>query len=60
MAIDRARYYAVTGEHVPDTPDTFSVVPLEDVRWFIETAGPRFLQRYKATTNDESASTKPR
>ena len=54
MAIDRARYYAVTWEHVPDTSDTFSVVPLEDVRWFIDGAGLRFLQRRKPKNDEES------
>jgi hypothetical protein len=59
IAIDRARFYAVTGEQLDDTPELLRTVTVDDVRWFIETAGPRFLQRYKAT-NNESASTKPR
>ena len=52
MAIDLARFYAVTGDRVPDTPDTFRTVTVDDVRWFVEEAGPSFLERYKPS--DES------
>jgi hypothetical protein len=46
IALDRARYYAVTDELV-EGPETFRVVPVEDIRWFIAEAGPRFQQRHR-------------
>jgi hypothetical protein len=62
IAIDRARYYAVTEEWLDDL-DTFRVVPFKDVRWFIAEAGPWFQQLHRKpgdeqidTTRDESGS----
>lgn len=50
IAIDRDRYYAITEDRLyDDTPETFRVVPVKDVRWFIERVGPRYLQKYKPT-----------
>ena len=34
------RYFAVTGESLPDAPAELRPVPLSDLRWLIETAGP--------------------
>jgi hypothetical protein len=42
IAIDRARFYAVTDQRLPDVPKTLEVVSVEDVRWFIEQAGPQY------------------
>ncbi len=47
VAIDRGRYYAVTDDQLEDTPDTMRVVDVEDIRWFVEEAGPRYWERYK-------------
>ena len=55
MAIDRARFYAVTGDQLDDTPETFRTVEIDDVRWFIEQAGPNFLRRFKKATTSARA-----
>ena len=44
IAIDRARFYAVTWNQLPDVTKTLRVVSVEDVRWFIEEAGPRYQE----------------
>ena len=58
VAIDRARYYAVTDEQLDDTPETLRNVSVDDVRWFVEEAGPRHLQRHKLP--DNIATIRPR
>ena len=52
IAIDRARFYAVTGEQLDGTPETLRHVTVENVRWFVEEAGPRYLQQYRPTDNE--------
>jgi hypothetical protein len=47
IALDRARYYAVTDNLLFDeTSGVLHTVGVADIRWFIEQAGPRFLQTY--------------
>jgi putative DNA primase/helicase len=46
IAIDRGRYYAVTGFGLTDHPH-LRVVAVEDVRWFIAEAGPQFLRQHR-------------
>jgi hypothetical protein len=60
MALDRARFYAVTGEYLEDA-QRLRPVDVETVRWFIREAGPRFLQLHRpanevAGARDESGS----
>ena len=55
------RYFAVTWEGLPEAPADLRVVPLEDLRWLIEEAGPAFSGKRdsangSAATNDTSAS----
>ncbi|MEH6950707.1 DUF3987 domain-containing protein [Nitrobacter sp. NHB1] len=52
MAIDRERYYTVTGEWLEDWPETITTVSVETVRWFIEEAGPEFLEANGVTTSN--------
>jgi len=47
IAIDRGRYYAVTGWKLNDVPETLRTVAADDVRWFIEDAGPRYKALHK-------------
>jgi hypothetical protein len=61
IAIDRARYYAVTGDLLENVPDTLRVVGVDDVRWFVEQAGPAYLRRHgvggkQQRSRDESGS----
>src|SRR5262249_39297122 len=62
VALDRARYYAVTGRWL-EGARRFRTVPVADVRWFIEQAGPRFQHMHRPAdsterhpTRDESGS----
>jgi hypothetical protein len=50
IALDRARYYAVTEDRLDDYPATLSAVPIEDVRWLLEEAGPGFLDFHRTGT----------
>jgi AAA domain len=42
IAIDRARYYAITYDQLLNVPETLRVAEVGDVRWFVEQAGPAF------------------
>jgi hypothetical protein len=46
IAVDCGRYYAVTDVLFDGCPPTLRTVPLEDIKWLIEEAGPRFLQMH--------------
>jgi AAA domain len=46
IAIDRARYYAVTDDRFNHSPTTLRTVSRADIRWLIEEAGPNFLDRH--------------
>jgi hypothetical protein len=41
------RYFTVTDQQFDTTPDTLRVVPLADIKWLLEDAGPRFLRMHK-------------
>jgi hypothetical protein len=41
------RYFTVTDQQFDTIPDTLRVVPLSDIKWLLEDAGPRFLRMYK-------------
>jgi hypothetical protein len=66
IAIDAARFYAITERHLKGTPRTFRTVAVEDVRWLIRQAGPAFqaangkdkstTERTTKGTRDESGS----
>jgi uncharacterized protein DUF3987 len=43
IALDTARFYAVTGEHL-NKATPIRLVPFADVEWFITEAGPNYLQ----------------
>ena len=57
VALDRARFYAVTNDAVEAW--NFRVVPTEDVRWLIEDAGPRFLQKYRQPSEERASDARP-
>src|SRR5713101_8350143 len=42
IALDRVRYYTVTGERQNGGKDALRLVSFEDVRWLLEDAGPKF------------------
>jgi hypothetical protein len=52
IAIDRARFYAVTDKAFNDAPKTLRVIAVEDVRWFIEEAGPHYQELHGAGAGD--------
>ena len=49
IAIDTARYYAVTDQDIDDGNKPLRQVEVAKVQWFIEQAGPQFLQRHRPT-----------
>jgi putative DNA primase/helicase len=51
MAIDRARFYAVTDECLDGVPPTLRTVEVSTVRWFIEELGPHYLKSHKPASN---------
>jgi hypothetical protein len=55
IAIDRARFYAVTDQRLPDVPKTLEVVSVEDVRWFIEQAGPQYQRLHGVRRGDDGS-----
>ena len=58
VAIDRARFYAVTDERLEGAPETFRVVRLKDVRWLVEEAGPAFLKRYGKNADEKGTKSR--
>ena len=48
VAMDTARFYAVTGKRLQDSPKILRTVAIADVQWFIQEAGPNYLARHKA------------
>jgi hypothetical protein len=64
IVLDTAKFYAVTDLQLRGVPDVLRVVPLSDVRWFIDEAGPRYLELNsgrsegggRRRTRDESGS----
>jgi putative DNA primase/helicase len=42
VAIDTARFYAVTGQHLNNSPQNLRLVPFSDTEWFIDEAGPAY------------------
>ena len=55
VAIDTARFYAVTGHHVEGTATDFVLTPFAEVEWFVKTAGPAYLAA-RRRENDEAAN----
>ena len=58
IAIDRARFYAVTGDKLKGSV-SLRVVDVSDVRWFVEDAGPEFQRLHHpagAHIRDQSGS----
>ena len=47
VAIDTARFYAVTGQRLESSPEELRRVAFRDVEWFIKEAGPRYLEAQK-------------
>jgi hypothetical protein len=59
IALDRARYYAVTDDRLENVPETLRLVSVEEVRWLLQEAGPQFLARLgKQQQSQSSASHK--
>ena len=48
VAIDTARFYAVTGRHLDGAPEGLRTAPYADVEWFIGEAGPAYLARQRS------------
>ncbi len=48
LYLDR-RYFAVTAEHFPSTPEALNLVQYETLQWLIEQAGPAFVGANKPT-----------
>jgi hypothetical protein len=46
------RYFTVTGEGLEDSPTELRTVPLSDLQWLIETAGPKLVGKAKANGKD--------
>jgi len=56
VAIDTARFYAVTGQRLDGTPEHFRLVPFADVAWFVEEIGPRYRREaFEAAADQQSA-----
>jgi RecA-family ATPase len=46
VAIDRARYYAVTDKPVQRVPETLTTVSLDVIQWFMTQAGPTYQREH--------------
>ena len=53
VAIDTARFYAVTGQRLEDSPEDLRQEVFRDVEWFIKEAGPRYLKTQKRGNGGE-------
>jgi hypothetical protein len=57
VAIDTARFYAVTEQRLSGSPEHFRLVPFDDAEWFITGVGPHYLEQQKSGNGrDESGS----
>jgi Family of unknown function (DUF5906) len=56
VAIDTARFYAVTGARLQDSPESLRTVSLSDVSWFIEEAGPNYLARHHKANGQQQTN----
>jgi putative DNA primase/helicase len=56
VAIDTARFYAVTGHQLQDSPEQLRTVKFSDVEWFIKVAGPNYLAQQKASNGSSNGS----
>ena len=56
VAMDTARFYAVTGKRLQGCPEILRTVAIADVQWFIQEAGPNYLARHKANGQHKSNS----
>jgi hypothetical protein len=45
VALDTARFYAVTDQRLKGCREQFRLVSFADVKWFVEEAGPNYLAR---------------
>ncbi len=48
VAIDTARFYAITEQRLDDCPESLRLVPYADVEWFIKVAGPNYWEKQKS------------
>ena len=51
------RYFAVTWQACDDAPNELRLVPLDDLRWLIEEAGPAFAGKAKPEESSRSSDT---
>src|SRR5262249_23805287 len=56
IAVDRARFYAVTNDRVERKK--FRVVAVEDMRWLIEDVGPRFVHKFRPPGEERASATR--
>jgi hypothetical protein len=54
IAIDRARFYAVTNDPLENVPETLRIVEVGDVRWFLEEAGPHYQEIHGVNSSNSS------
>jgi hypothetical protein len=50
IALDWGRFYAVTGDILDRVPATLATVQVDEVRWLLHEAGPRFQDRHREHT----------
>jgi putative DNA primase/helicase len=56
VAIDTARFYAVTGNRLQDNPESLRTVSFSDVSWFIQEAGPNYLARHHKANGQQQTN----
>ena len=56
VAIDTARFYAVTSKRLQDGPESLRTVSFSDVSWFIQEAGPNYLARHHKANGQHQAT----
>jgi hypothetical protein len=59
IALDRGRVYTITDQWLEDWPETLRTVSVEDVRWLISEAGPRFLEQHGIRSRNAERSSGP-
>ena len=59
MSLARARFYTITGRRVEGFPKTLRFVNIEDIRWFLNVAGPAY-QGVQGDKKTGKTGTRPR
>jgi putative DNA primase/helicase len=56
IALDRARFYCITGEQIAGSATSLRPVSIDDVRWLIDVAGPAFKREHQPDRADHGRS----